>query len=282
MIPASTYLSASNGHQFSREQESEFFCRIKTSNGTMKSTEPRRLNAMNDLFFTVVERSGMEVKVAMDVGVSSGITTLEWLQAFDRHRMPVTMIATDLVMSVDMYAIGRHLRALTQRDGHLLQIELFGRGIRTYLRNHDYLTGAAFWRPALCHLARRRLKDAVPVGQFQLVAPALRRHEGIKLSDDDIFAPNPAPFVRSADVVRVANLIQPIYFSEEQIRRAAANIRERCRGEGSLVIVCRNTEWNSDSGLEGSILRMTGSRQLVVEARLGPGSEVESYFTLAA
>lgn len=276
MIPASTYLSAPNGHRFSRKQEYEFFCRIKTSNGTMKSTEPRRLDAVNDLFFDVVERLAMAPKVAMDVGVSSGITTLEWLQAFDRHHMPVTMIATDLVMSVDLFAIGRHLRALAERDGHLLQIEMFGRGIRTHLRSHDYLTGAALWRPALCRLARRRLKDAVHEGEFQLVAPALRRHERIRLSDDDIFAPNPASFVRSADVVRVANLIQPIYFSEDQIRRAAANIRERCRGEGSLVVVCRNT----DSSLEGSILRMTEARQLVVEARLGPGSEVESYFTL--
>jgi len=279
MIPASSYLSAANGHQFSNEQESEFFYRIKTSNGTMKSTEPRRLNAMNALFFTVVERLGMAPNVAMDVGVSSGITTLEWLDAFDRHHMPVTMIATDLVMNVDLYSIGRHLRVLAERDGHLLQIEVFGRGIRTYLRKHDYLTGAALWRPALCRLARRRLKDAVRDGQFQLVAPALRRHEGVMLSDDDIFAPNPASFIRSADVVRVANLIQPIYFSEDQIRRAVANIRERCRGEGSLVIVCRNREWNSESGLEGSILRMTEARHFVLEARLGPGSEVESYFT---
>ena len=275
MIPASAYLSPANGHRFSHEQEREFFRRIKTSNGTMKTTTTNRLDPMNDLFFTVIGRLGAPPKVAMDVGVSSGITTLEWLDAFERRHIPVTMIATDHVMSVELYAISPHLRALAERNGHLLQIEVFGHGIRTYLRGLDYLTGAALWRSALCRFARRRLRNAVREGQFQLVAPALRRHARIRLADDDIFAPNPAPFIRGADVVRIGNLLQPIYFSDDKIRRAVANIRERCRGEGSLVIVCRNT----DDRLEGSILRMTAGRQFVLEARLGPGSEVESYFT---
>ncbi len=278
MIPASAYLSTVNGHCFSREQEREFFRRIKTSNGTKKSTAPRRLDAMNELFFSVTDRLGTVPRVAMDIGVSSGITTLEWLEGFDNRHVPVTMIATDLVMSVDLYAIGRHLRALAERNGHLLQIEMFGWGIRTHLRGRDYLTGAALWRPALCRLARRRLRDARHEGQFQLVSPALRRHPRIRLADDDVFAPNPAPFIRGADVVRIANLLQPIYFSDEQIRSAVGNIRERCRGEGSLVIVCRNT----DDRLEGSILRMTGGRHFTLEARLGPGSEVEGYFTAPA
>jgi hypothetical protein len=275
MIPASAYLSAVNGHRFSREQERRFFRLIKTSNGTMKTTTTNRLDPMNELFFAAVERLGGPPKVAMDVGVSSGITTLEWLDAFERRQIPVTMIATDHVMSVELYAISPHLRALVERNGHLLQIEVFGHGIRTYLRGLDYLTGAALWRPALCRFARRRLKDAVHEGEFQLVAPALRRHARIRLADDDIFAPNPAPFIRSADVVRIGNLLQPIYFSDDQIRRAAANIGERCRGEGSFVIVCRNT----DTALEGSILRMNGARRFDVAARLGKGSEVESYFT---
>ena len=103
----------------------------------------------------------------------------------------------------------------------------------------------------------------------------MRGQQRIRLADDDIFAPNPAPFIRSADVVRIGNLIQPIYFSADQIRRAAANIGERCRGEGSLVIICRNT----DAGLDGSILRMSGTRRFDVAARLGKGSEVEGYFT---
>lgn len=278
MIPASTYLSPANGHRFSREQEQAFFRRIKTSNGTMKTTTTHRLDSMNELFFSIIERLGRPPKVAMDVGVSSGITTLEWLDAFERRQIPVTMIATDHVMSVGLYAVSPHLRALVERNGHLLQIEIFGHGIRTYLRGLDYLTGAALWRPALCRFARRRLKDAVHEGEFQLVAPALRRHARIRLADDDIFAPNPAPFVRGADVVRIANLLQPIYFSDDQIRCGVANIRERCRGEDSLVIVCRNT----DDRLEGSILRMTAGRQFVPEARLGPGSEVESYFTAPA
>jgi hypothetical protein len=230
---------------------------------------------MNDLFFETLDRCGLVPRKVMDIGISSGVTTLEWLREFDRRGLPVTMIATDLVMSVDLYAIGKHMRVLTEKNGHLLQIELFGRGIRTFLRRRDYLTGGVVWRNALCHVARPLLRKAVHQGTYQLVSPALRGQDRIGLFDDDILAPNPPQFARSADVVRLANLVQPIYFNEDQIKRAVENIRERCRGEGSIVVVCRN----KGRSLEGSIFRMTATRQFAVEARLGQGSEVERHFT---
>jgi hypothetical protein len=275
MMLASAYLSPGDGVEFSREAEREFFRNIKTSNGTRKSTAPRRLDAMNDLFFATAERRGLRPSVAMDIGVSSGVTTLEWLREFEKRGLAVTMMATDLVMSVDIYSIGPHMRVLTEKNGHLLQIEIFGRGIRAHIRGRDYVTGGILWRKALHGIAQALLKKGVHQGTYQLVAPALRGQERIRLFDDDVFAPNLPQFTRCADVVRVANLIQPIYFSDRQIRIAVENIRERCRGEGSMVIVCRNTE----DGLEGSILRMSAGRRLVTESRLRHGSEVEDYFT---
>jgi hypothetical protein len=275
MMRASAYLSAAGGADFPRESEREFYRNIKTSNGTKKSTAPRRLDAINDLYFATIQRLGAIPRVAMDIGVSSGVTTLEWLREFDKRGVAVTMIATDYVMSVDLYAIGRHMHVLTERNGHLLQIEMFGAGIRTHMRARDYINGGFVWRRALCSIARARLKTASRSGSYKLVSPALRGQDRIRLFDDDIFSTNPPAFTRSADVVRVGNLIQPIYFSDAQIRRATENIRERCRGEGSTVIVCRNMQ----DALEGSILRMNGRRQFLVAARLGPGSEVERYFT---
>jgi hypothetical protein len=275
MLRASAYLSAPGGSHFPQLLEREFYRSIKTSNGTKKSTGLRRLDAMNDLFFATLDRCRLVPQSVMDIGVSSGVTTVEWLREFDRRGLPVTMIATDLVMSVDLFAIGRYMRVLTEKNGHLLQIEMFGSGIRTFLRRRDYLTGGVVWRKALCYLARPLLKMATHEGTYLLVSPALRDQDRIKLFDDDLLAPNPPQFARCADVVRVANLVQPIYFSDDQIRQAVENIRERCRGEGSLVVVCRNAGTN----LEGSILRMTGQRQFSVEARLGRGSEVEHHFT---
>ena len=275
MLRASAYLSAPGGSSFPQMLEREFYRSIQTSNGSKKSTGLRRLDAMNDLFFATLDRCQLAPRSVMDIGISSGVTTLEWLREFDKRGLSVTMIATDLVMSVDLFAIGRHMRVLTEKNGHLLQIELFGSGIRTFLRRRDYLTGGVVWRNALCYAARSLLGQATHEGTYLLVSPALRDQDRIKLFDDDIFAPNPPQFMRCADVVRVANLVQPIYFSNDQISRAVENIRERCRGQGSIVVVCRNT----GASLEGSILRMTDRRQFTVEARLGHGSEVEGHFT---
>ena len=67
MIPASSYLSAANGHQFSHEQESEFFYRIKTSNGTMKSTEPRRWTGEEDVKIDPFSRCPNHARVTIEV-----------------------------------------------------------------------------------------------------------------------------------------------------------------------------------------------------------------------
>src|SRR5579863_1685024 len=204
MLRASAYLSAPGGSRFPPALEREFYRSIQTSNGSKKSTGLQRLDAMNDLFFATLDRCRLVPQSVMDIGISSGVTTLEWLGEFDRRGFSVTMIATDLVMNVDLFAIGRHMRVLAERNGHLLRIEVFGRGIRTFLRRRDYLTGGIVWRKVLCYATRRLLRTASHEGTYLLVSPALRGQDRIKLFDDDVLASNPPEFAGCADVVRVA------------------------------------------------------------------------------
>lgn len=275
MLRASLYLTAPPELHFSPAAECEFYRGIQTSNGTRKMTEPRRVAPMDDLFFTTLARLGTVPRTVMDIGVSSGITTAEWLRGFRNRGIDVTMVATDLVMSVYIYDLGKHLKALTERNGHLLQLEVFGTGIRTYTRWRDYFLAGFLWRKSLCAFARSRLSRSMRKGPYYLVSPLLRNDRSVRLIDDDILAQNSSEWVASADVIRVANVIQRIYFTEDEIKRAVENLRERCRGEGSLVVVCRNR----GSRLDGSILRMTNLREFALEARLGQGSEVERFFT---
>ena len=57
--------------------------------------------------------------------------------------------------------------------------------------------------------------------------------------EDDVVAPNGAAMVGAADVIRVANVLQHGYFSDEQIEVIVRNIKQRCR-PGGIIIVCRN------------------------------------------
>lgn len=275
MLPASVYLTAPPNLQLPPGTVDQFYNGIETSNGTRKTTKSGRLVAMDQLFFQTLARLNIVPRVAMDIGVSSGVTTLEWLREFEARNMDISLIATDLVMSVYIYSIGRHIKALTERDGHILQVELFGTGIRAYTRWRDYFLGGLIWRNALRTFVRSRLPQSPRNGPYYLVSPLLRQNCKVQLVDDDILAQNSSEQIACADVVRAANVIQRGYFGESEIWRAVRNVRERCRGPGSLIVVCRNR----NRQLEGSILRQNDRREFVVEARLGQGSEVEEFFT---
>jgi hypothetical protein len=274
-VLASYYLAIPPDVPVSQQAEDELYRSLKISNGTRKSTEPHRLTRINDLLFDTVNRLGLIPCRAMDIGISSGITTLEWMREFDRRGLPVTMIATDLVMKVYVYQISKNISALTEANGHLLQIEMFGRPVYAHDRFRDFLTGGFIWRRALRATIRSRLKNSARQGPYDLVTPALRRQDRIILLEDNILGTSPPNLMASADIIRVANLIQPVYFTDNEIRCCVRTIRERCRGDGSLVVVCRN----KGDTLVGSILRLTDHNAFVLEARLGTGSEVEHFFT---
>ena len=245
-----------------------------TSTGIRKTTAPGRLDRVNQLFFEVLDELGLRPKTIMDVGISSGVTTLEWLQEFDRRGMDVRMIGTDLNMIAYLRKVAPGFHVLTDRNQKLLQLELLGFPVRPYHRKRDIFTGGVIWRPILRHIASRLLPAAPDEKPLYLVTPLLRNQQRVQLMDDDILQPNTPALVRSADVVRVANLIQHEYFDTRSIAQAVDNVRQRCRGKDSLVVVCRNRP-----ALCASILRMNGEGKFVVEAREGGGSEVERFFT---
>ena len=271
----SNYLTLPPGTDVSEMDEQKIFQSIVTSNGTRKTTEPGRLNPINALFFETLDRLSIVPRTVMDIGVSSGATTLDWMREFDHRKLPVSMIATDLVMNVYIYLLNKNVRALTESNGHLLQIEIFGKSVYTYSRRRDYYTGGLIWRRALCAMVRSRLGSCVRDGPYNLVTPPLRGQDRIVLLEDDIFAPTPRQLLGCADVIRAANLIQRGYFPDTAISRSIQTIRERCRGAGSLVIISRNRP----ERLDGTIFRLTETGRFVVEARLGAGSEVEQFFT---
>jgi hypothetical protein len=269
--------------------EDEFYQSLRTDSGSWKTTRRRRLDLINDVLFDVLKSSNESPSIVMDIGISSGITTLEWLAEFVRRGIAVKMIGTDISLSVYCVALGRNLHVMIEPNGSIFQLDLFGRGLRLWCGWRDYLNGSFVVRKTLGAFARQRLARlaidfpikgppatrhaAIVSGPYQLVTPQLRARQDVILADDNILAPNPPEYGGVVDVVRIANVLQHTYFSEEQIRMAVRNIRGRCRGEGSLVVVCRD----KDSVLEGSILRVNKDG-FSLERRLGPGSEVEPYF----
>ena len=90
--------------------ERYFFANIRLKNGTYKRTWSHRLDDLNDLVLRFIPPD-RPLKV-MDVAVSSGISTLEWMNHLEQAGIEHHMTAGDITLKAALVAIGKNLRVL--------------------------------------------------------------------------------------------------------------------------------------------------------------------------
>lgn len=248
------------GAEPSPETERRFFAKLRLPNGTWKTTYPNRLDDLNEQLLEHLPRD-RELEL-MDAGVSSGVSTVEWSEQLQANGISHRLIAGDLHPDGRLFALGGWLAVLFDGEGReplLLELGPLSLPLRSDRRLVRLL------RPLLARALRTLAPRARPV---PLVSPRLLRRPQIELVADDVTVPG--CFRGRFDAVRVANLLQPSYFDPATISAIAANMRERLR-EGGLLVVCRTGE---DGVNRATIFRRRGAN-LETEASLGGGSEVE-------
>jgi len=274
-VPTATQFFARPLDRISRRYEARFFGGLKTGNATFKRTEAGRMAVIDDRVIKRVASAGARLDEVLDLGVSSGTTTIEMVEALRRagHRPRVT--ATDRLINARLVPLPWGCRALVEPGGHVLQYEVLGTAIRPWRRRLDYFTGLA----AIGTLTRRLLephianaRSSTPVA---LVSPHLAQMKGVALVEDDVTIANPR-LVGRFDLVRAANLLNRHYFSADGMAAAVANVKSYLRGPGAWLLVLR-THGNGDH--HGTLLRMGRTGCLEVVERYGVGSEVEALFT---
>lgn len=259
----------------SRRYEARFFGALKTGNATFKRTEAGRMVEIDRRMIRRIAGAGSRIDTALDLGISSGTTTIELIEALRRagHRPAVT--ATDRMINARLVPLRWGCRALVEPDGHVLQYDVLGAAIRPWRRRLDYFTGLA----AIGHLAHRLLDPQIARAHtgrpVALVSPHLARMPGVALVEDDVTQTNPRLLGRF-DLVRAANLLNRHYFAPDDLAAAVANVRRYLRGPGAWLLVLR-THGADDH--RGTLLRMAEGGRLVVVERYGSGSEVEAMFT---
>ncbi|MEZ5365119.1 MAG: hypothetical protein R2748_23035 [Bryobacterales bacterium] len=205
---------------------------------------------------------------ALDIGVSSGVTTLEWIDAMEACGLSCAMTAADLVVH------GRLTRAplfgdvLTDGRGRFLQFAgTLGVRMRPY-RQGVFRAATA----ALDLLARQTSGGGERGREVQLVTPRLTERSNCEVVEHDALEDR-AEWRGCFDVARAANLLNRVYFSDDQIRRAL-ELLQSYLAPGGLLVLCRTdieTRVN-----HASILRSQPSGAFEVVERLGDGSEIEA------
>jgi len=258
-----------------REQESlerSFFTSIRLKNGTYKTTHGRRLDDLNDLVNRCLPRG--RLLELMDVAVSSGITTMEWMNSLDRLGIEHHMTAGDLTLRAWLISLGRHLHVLVDRDQHPLQYDVFGRAVPSppwgrqravytvpiMLLNFVLATRYAAHEPGAAGITRRPLT---------LVSPRLSERTNVAFVEDDIT--KSTGWERRFAAVRAANILNRGYFDEPTLAAIVGRLRSRL-ADGGLLIVCRTDE---ASGNRATVFSLDERRRFRVVARLNDGAEVE-------
>jgi hypothetical protein len=286
-FPTANYLFFSNepfAPERLEELEKAFFWNLILKNRTHKTTYHHRLDDLNALVAAhLPAHRPLEI---MDVAVSSGVSTAEWVHSLQEGGIEHHMLAGDLLVYAWLVRVGRNTRVLVDRSGYPLQLDIAGRAIRTPLRKRDWLRhGPAILAinrilrritPQLREMRPDRFLEApltlrgVSCRAVELVSRTLRSCAQVQLVEDDIL--NDHRYAGRFHVVRAANILSRVYFDDAVLAGMLRNLRSRL-APGGLLIVCRTMD---DGVSHASLFSLRAAGRLGVVARLNEGSEIEN------
>lgn len=274
-IAASRFFSTDPG-QLTPDVEDRFFTALKTRNNTFKRTASDRFQMLDNRCVRRFETTGSPLRAVLDIGVSSGSTTLALRDRLHRVNLRPDIVGTDLSLTAYLVPIAGGMRALVDEQGHAMQYEVLGRAVRAWRRRADYFTGVAGGLWLIDRLGRRSIRRALERGwtgtrEVRLLSPRLASQPDIRIEKNDILKRTP-DFVGRFDFVRAANVLNLGYFDEPLLRAAFANIFAYLTGPGAWLLVARS----SGEKTAATLFRISpdGGRLLVVD-RINGGSEVE-------
>ncbi len=257
------------------QTETAFFAALKMRNGTFKLTQTARFAELEEVFSEKIGERASTIRNVLDIGASSGITTVEFAQYLRGLGVDAKLTATDLFITAHIVDIAPALRVLAEPDGRLLQYDIGGLAIRPWIRRLDYVTLAFVPRILARKVLQPRVRAAIDSGRskpVQLVSPRLAESDNVDMVEDNIMIRSSA-FTNRFDLVRAANLLNRNYFSADDLRRAIANIRSYLRGPGALFIVARTRPGDINAG---TLFELDPAGDFCVLEQVGGGSEIEN------
>ncbi|YCI04440.1 ATP-binding protein [Ensifer sp. D2-11] len=254
--------------------ESAFFARLKMRNGTFKLTQPSRFRELEVAFRPFIAERAASLHDILDVGVSTGLTTVELSKFLESCGATVHITATDLFVEAHIVEFAPGVTVFCDPEGWPLQYDLRGVTVRPWIRRLDYVT-LAFAPLMLARvLLQPRLRARVRAGkskQVQMITRSLPENGKINFVEDDIMSRS-QHLAGRFDLVRAANILNTNYFSLDQIRTAIENIHSYLRGPGALFVVTRTNRAQENAG---TLFELKEDGSFAALERVGGGSEIE-------
>ena len=273
--------------------ERQFFARVALKNGTFKTTYPNRLDDINEAFLPhIVMLADRPIRI-MDVGASSGISTMEWYAYLSRSGIDCDVTGSDVTIYASLltFRFTSKVAALVDSNGNIVHFDLFGIGYprqpgRKLFRPNTLRTLAAntLFRAAMMidgKLSPVKAGRPTPwhgvLLKYQpiaLLSRSFANNSRLRMIEDDLCAENEAALCEAFDVIRAANILNLVYFPVDLIGRMLATLKQRLKENGLLIIVRTHPSGENNA----SIFRLVGGRFVLID-RFGKGSEIEHLVT---
>jgi hypothetical protein len=270
------------------ELEQSLIAWIHLPNRVYKTTFRHRLDDLNELVRSWLPE-GRPLRI-MDTAISTGITTLEWMENLERHGIEHFVCAGDVHTHAYLFSVGDRLHAFVDEAGRTWQLEINGKampnppGKRNWLRHFPTLfrlkLGIRRWFKPLREAARKQGHQPVQKGRFgchplPLVHARLRQLPNVRVIEDDLCVHNPV-LDQQFHVVRAANILNKCYFDDSTLTTILFHLRSRLKS-GGLLVICRTDEKTetNDAINNGTIFRLEAGGKFTAIARIGLGSEIE-------
>lgn len=255
----------------SDDEEGAFFASLHRRNGTTRMTSSGRLTEVSA---TIVDHLPAVSRLeALDAGISSGISTVEWLLSLEALQRTCFMTAFGRVLYALLFKVGQ-LQLLSERDGYVLLMHNGRHSLTRPVHRTASLRNRVARTAFLLGDVAAKLAGVVGAGcQVQLVSQHRRSRSDVHLLEHDIY--NPAPdWIGCFHVVRVANLLNRSYFPEPILRVGLRNAGNWVQLGGLLMVARTETDGHNHATLFRR--ETTGLRAI---HRLDSGSELETLVT---
>jgi hypothetical protein len=269
--------------------EREFFGRVVLPNGTVKSTNANRMNDLNAAALPYVQRLVERPVQIMDVGISSGVSTVEWYEQLRGAGIVCEMLATDLTIYASLLSLGSSFGAVIDRHRNILHLDILGRGAPPSATGVQGIFAAAV---RLAFRAAMAVDRSLPPlrGQTQeaatgmllkcepisLLTKKMKQQNALRVIEDDLVAGDRPEFKHAFHVIRAANILNRAYFADATLVQMLNKLGNRLKPNG-VLIVCRT---NDEGVNHGTIFRQVEGGKFQVLSRIGSGSEIEDLLTM--
>ncbi len=262
------------------KRENRFFNQINISGTLYKTTYYHRLDDLNVVVDDYLPKNH-KLQI-MDVAVSSGVTTWEWMQHLESAGIEFHMTGGDIAMDVNMISFTRSINVLVGQQGKVFQFDLFGwplpnspmriRGklfktlnmLLNFLIRTKLIKNRRNQNGGLEFLSNLLFK----VKPLKLISNKVRNVKNLKLIEDDIQNDDPEHHSKF-DIIRAANILNKQFFDNEILRKMVANLRKKLK-PGGILIICRTIADENHA----TIFKLTDENQFQALETLGQGSEI--------